>query len=95
MCPLGDGDDRQTSVEWWCQIIGIGVVSEHVDGIAAAVLTHRGVVVHCVRCIVDVVDRDIDRRGVGVPGIARAVITDGVGEAVTAEVVRRGSVAHA
>ena len=35
MRALGDGDDRQTSVERWRQIVGIGVVGQHVDGVVA------------------------------------------------------------
>ena len=90
MRTLGDGDDRQTSVERWRQVVGVGVVGEHVDGVVAAVFTHRRTVVDCVRCVVDVVDSDIDRGRVGVAGIGGAIVTDGVGEAVTAEVLAFG-----
>src|SRR6185503_4862804 len=86
---LGDGDDRQTSVERWGQIIGIGVVSEHVHRVVAAVFAHRGSVIDRIRRVVDVSNGNVDRSGVGVACIASAIVTDGVGEAVAAEVVRR------
>ena len=70
MRTLGDGDDRQTSVGRWCQIVSIRVVGEHVDGVVARVLIHRRTVVDCVGSIVDVVDSDIDRGGVGVSRVA-------------------------
>ena len=92
MCALGDGDDRQTSVERWCQIVGICVVGQHVDGVVAAVFIHRGAVVDGVRRVVDVVDSDVDCGRVDVARIAAAVIADGVGEAVRAEVIRSRSV---
>ena len=57
---LRDGDDRQTGIERRCQIVGISVVGEHVDGVVAAVFIHRGAVVDRIGRIVDVVDRDID-----------------------------------
>ena len=63
---LGDGDDRQTGIERRCQIIGIGVVGEHVDGVVARVFIYGGAVVDCVRSIVDVVDGDVHGGGVGV-----------------------------
>ena len=76
---LGDGDDRQASVERWCQIVGIGVVGQHVDGVVASVLSHGGTVIDCVRCVVDIGYRDVDCRCICGP-IAGAVIADGVGE---------------
>ena len=94
MRALRDGDDRQTGIERWCQIIGIGVVGEHVDGVVARVLINRGAVVDCIGSIVDVVDGDVHRGRVGVTRVAGAVIADGVGEAVTAEVVGVRCVAH-
>src|SRR6185369_14506246 len=92
---LGDGDDGQPSVERWGHIIGIGVVGQHVDRIAAAVFTHGRTVIDRIRRVVDVSDSNVDGGGVGVARIAGRVITDGVGETVTAEVVRSWRVTHA
>src|SRR6185503_13692643 len=75
------------------QIIGIRVIGQYVDGVVARVLIHAGAVVDCIRSIVDVVDGDVHCGRVGVAGVTAAVITDGVGEAVTAKVVGRGSIA--
>ena len=94
MCTLGDRYDRQTSVERRCQIVGIGVVGQHVDGVVGCVLIHGSAVVHRIRRIVDVVDGDVHCSRVSVSRIAGAVVTDGVGEAVTAEVIRRRCVAN-
>ena len=92
---LRDGDDRQTGIERRCQIVGIGVVGQHVDGVVARVLINGGAVVDRVRRIVDVVDGDVHRGRVDVAGVAAAVIADGVGEAVRAEVVWRRCVTDA
>ena len=70
MRALGDGDDRQTGVERWRQVVGISVVGEHVDSVVAAVFSHRGAVIDRIRCVVDVVDGDVDCSRVGVAGIA-------------------------
>src|SRR6185436_20936689 len=67
----------------------------HIDGIVGRVLIHRRAVIHRIGRIVDIIDRDIDGGRVGVARIARAVVTDGVSETVTSEVVRRWRVAYA
>ena len=90
MSALRDGDDRQTSIQRRGQIVRIGVVGQHIDSVVAAVFIHRRAVIDRIRCVVDVSDGDVDRSGVGVARIAGAVVTDGVGEAVGAEVVRIG-----
>src|SRR6185436_9196904 len=95
VCSLGDSNDRQTSVEWRCQVVGVGVVGEYVDSVVAAVFTHRGAVVNRIWSVVDVVNSDINRRRIGMPGIGGAIVTDGIGEAVSAEIVSVRCVADA
>src|SRR6185437_14068986 len=89
---LGDSNDCQTGIERRRQIVRIGVVGQHVDGIVRRVLIDCRAVVKVVRRIVDVVDGDVHRGRVDVTGVAAAVIADGVGEAVAAEVSWGGRV---
>ena len=60
VCWLRYSHYRQAGIERWRQIVGISVVGQHVDGVVAAVFVHRGTVIDCIRCVVDVGDGDVD-----------------------------------
>ena len=89
-------DHRQTGIERRRQVVGIGVVGEHIDGVVARILRHRRRVIYCVTGAS--LTLLMVRLTVAVlvwPGIAGAVVTDGVGEAVRTVVVGIRRIAHA
>ena len=62
VCGLRNSRHGEPSIRRTSQIVSIGIIGQHVDGIVGCVFIHRCTVVDCVRSVVD--GRDINSHGV-------------------------------
>ena len=82
-------DHRQAGVERGTQVVGIGVVGQHVDGVVADVFRHRRLSSTATGASLTLVTVRLTV-AVSCGRHHRTVVADGVGEAVRAEVVGAG-----